>query len=170
MTPAGTMSTIADRLLFVSVLLLLATGCGGGAQLDASPEIRYGQDECDQCRMIINEPRFAAAYVTADGQTRRFDDVGGMLIYDEAHDEEVAIFWIHDYDTGEWVKASDAYFVWADAEALHTPMGYGIVAFADRARAEALAAETQGTVLTFSELRAQFEPAEMDMGMQHQHE
>ena len=50
-------------------------------------EIIYGQDPCDQCSMIINEPRFATAYVTKSGDVRRFDDLGGMLVYDHQNQE-----------------------------------------------------------------------------------
>jgi copper chaperone NosL len=117
--------------------------------------------------MIISEARFAAAYVTQEGETRRFDDVGDMLLFHQEHQEEVAVFWVHDYETEEWVRADQAFFVMS--EELITPMGYGIVAFADRERAEALAAETQGMVMTFEELAARFAGEEEMHEHMHQH-
>ena len=43
------------------------------------PDIAYGKDPCANCGMLINDPRFAAAYVTRNGQARLFDDIGCMI-------------------------------------------------------------------------------------------
>ncbi len=152
------------RLFTLILVGVFTLGCQSGVQLDKPPDMRYGVDVCDQCRMIISEARFAAAYVTREGETRRFDDVGGMLLFHNERQEEVAVFWVHDYETEEWLKADQAFFVMSDA--LTTPMGFGIVAFADKARAEELAAQTQGMVMTFEELVARFAGG---VEMQHGH-
>jgi len=102
--------------------------------------------------MIINEARYAAAYVTDDGETRRFDDIGGLVAYTQEVTEDVAVYWVHDFDTEEWLKGDAAIYVTSD---LATPMGFGIVAFTDPDRAEAWAAEKGGMVMTFTELLSQ---------------
>ncbi len=102
--------------------------------------------------MIISEARFAAAYVTEEGETRRFDDIGGMLEYANEEGEEVAVFWVHDYETEAWLKAEDATFVMKDD--LVTPMGFGIIAFETRERAAAWSGEEGGMVMTFEALRS----------------
>ncbi len=102
--------------------------------------------------MIINEARFAAAYVTVDGTARRFDDIGGMLAYDTDTQEDVAVYWVHDFETEAWVKAEEAYFVRSQDQI--TPMGFGIVAFALHDRAEGWAAQREATVMDFSQLAA----------------
>ena len=79
-------------------------GCSQSTNLDEPPEIIYGQDVCDECSMIINEERFAASYVTKSGEVRRFDDIGGMLLYDQKHQEDVHVYWVHDLDTKEWIN------------------------------------------------------------------
>ena len=138
-------------LVALGILAITMLGaCGGGPDLDEPPDIRYGEDVCDRCVMIINEARFAAAYVTPDGEARRFDDIGGMVAYLDELVEEVAVFWVHDYDTEEWMKAEAAVYV--ESDDLVTPMGFGIVAFADQGRAEEWAGEQQGTVRSYSEL------------------
>ena len=131
---------------------LLVVSCSPEANLEEPPEIRYGEDTCDRCLMIINEARFAAAYTTADGQTRRFDDIGGMVAYNEEMTEDVAVYWVHDFDTEEWLKADLAFYVKSD---YLTPMGFGIVAFAEQDRAENWATEIEGMVVTFDELLAE---------------
>jgi len=140
---------------FLMVSLLLVA-CSSGPDLETPPEIRYGEDSCDRCLMIINEARYAAAYVTEDGETRRFDDIGGMVAYTREVTEEVAVYWVHDFDTEEWLKGEAAIYVAGDQA---TPMGFGIVAFASRDRAETWAAEEGGMVMTFAELLNQGEAA-----------
>jgi copper chaperone NosL len=148
----------SERLQALRVCLLgllcvggVLIGCRGNTDVDTPPDIRYGEDVCDQCRMIISERRFAAAYVTRQGETRRFDDIGDLVRYHRHHAEDVAVFWVHDYDSRVWLKAEQAYFVLSPT--IHTPMGHGIVALGDKQRAAAMAAANQGEVLTFAELR-----------------
>ncbi len=138
------------RRSFLSMLGALISFTGCQASQERPPQIRYGRDTCAQCGMIISEARFAAAYRTRQGLWRFFDDIGDMLAYQSAHREDVAIFWVHDYETQEWLQAERAFFV--RSSALHTPMGHGIVALGSRERADQLARQVQGDVLTLAEL------------------
>lgn len=135
------------------LLILLAAGCAAGASIDEPPEMIYGKDECDRCRMIINDARYAAAYMTEDGETRRFDDIGGMVLHHLEQEEDVHLFWVHDYESKVWVKADEAYFVMSNG--LETPMGFGIAALNSREEAEAMAAEWDGEFYTFAQLMDQ---------------
>ena len=144
-------------ILFITAAVLLAA-CSSSPDPDEPPTILYGEDVCDRCMMIINEARFATAYTTNDGQTRRFDDIGGMARHDRDMNEDVATYWVHDYETEEWLKADTAFFVKDDK--LHTPMGFGIIAFNSQERAESWAAEQGGTMMTFSDIMAADELSE----------
>ena len=139
-------------ILIIFLVALFVVSCGSEPDFEQPPEIRYGEDTCERCLMIINEARYAAAYVTSDGTERRFDDIGGMVDYHKEMAEDVAVFWVHDYDTEEWLKAESAHFVMSDGEI--TPMGYGIVAFGNSGRAETWAAEQGGMAMSFGELLA----------------
>lgn len=134
--------------------LWVASGCQTGPPLDKAPEISYGKDVCDQCGMIISEPRFAASYITRQGEAHRFDDIGDMLVYNARRREDVAVFWVHDYETEEWLRAENAYFVLD--KGYITPMGHGLIAAKDRARAEALVKGGQREVLSFEAIRARY--------------
>lgn len=151
-------------LMIVGLVAALAA-CGGGASPDEPPEILYGQDVCDECNMIINEPRHAAAYVTAEGEARRFDDIGDMLAYNQRNQEDVHQFWVHDYNTEAWVKADEAFFVVSSGQP--TPMGWGILAFADQASADAFIAGGAGQVVTWAELLAMMDDGTLssELGM-----
>ena len=137
--------------LFLLILfgLIIIVSCGSGPDFDEPPDIRYGEDSCERCLMIINEARFASAYVTGAGETRRFDDIGGMVAHNNEISEDVAVFWVNDFDTEEWLKAEEAFYVESQQQ---TPMGFGIIAFADQQRANQWATENEGLMLSFADL------------------
>lgn len=141
-------------LSFVFLFVLVLAGCSsGGDDLASPPEIRYGEDVCDHCNMLINEPRFAAAYYSEAGETRRFDDIGEMFLYAEEHGEAVHSFWVHDFHSDDWVEADSATFV-HDPD-LITPMGWGIAAFASESDAQAYQDGHSNPILSYTELREQ---------------
>jgi len=117
--------------------------------------------------MIINEASYAAAYVTSDGETRRFDDIGGMLAYYQEMPEEVAVFWVHDFETEAWLKADEATFVRSDN--LQTPMCFGIIAFDSQERADAWVVDQGGMVMSFSVLSKQRAELKVELEGGHSH-
>ncbi|MCW8140265.1 MAG: nitrous oxide reductase accessory protein NosL [Planctomycetota bacterium] len=134
-------------------LTLALAGCpGGGARQDGPPDVRYGVDPCDRCQMIVSEERFAAAYLTPSGAARRFDDLGCLTAHPQERAELVAEVWVHDQETRAWLRGRDAWLV--RAPDLITPMGTGLVAVSDEARARALAARAGGELLTFDAFMA----------------
>jgi len=115
---------------------------------------------CEECGMIISETRHAASYVTISGEVRRFDDIGGMLLYDQRVGEDVYIYWVHDFNTEEWVNAEEAMFVLDNS--LTTPMGWGVAAFGAMADAEAYATEHGGVVATYAALQEEIKTGKLD--------
>lgn len=150
----------------VALMVMGLGACGGAESFDEPPEILYGQDVCSNCNMIISEENYASAYWTADGEARRFDDMGEMLEYMQSTPEEIASTWVHDVNTAEWLRAENAWVVMNAG--LMTPMGTGIVAVANEEDARALAFDQEGAmVLTFEELMDKLEAGELMLGMGH---
>ena len=139
-------------ILLVAIILL--TACGSQVDPSQPPEIFYGEDVCSECGMIISDPRFAAAYYTNDGDSKQFDDIGGMAVHHAEHQEQIAQFWVHDFDTEQWLKADQAHFVMSDQ--IHSPMDYGIVAFSDEARAMEFASINNAMVMSFEAIMDSF--------------
>lgn len=136
----------------VPVFLLVLGGCAAQETGPQPPAIVYGQDACDECGMLIDDAHFATATLDLKGNAHKFDDIGGMLIYHMDHPEsQVKAYFVHDYNTQSWLRGESAVYV--RSPQLKTPMGDGIAAFADRAAAEKFAADMQGTVYKFDELR-----------------
>ncbi|KAA3661140.1 MAG: hypothetical protein DWQ04_17330 [Chloroflexi bacterium] len=161
------------RYFILPIALLIAAfliGCSPAANLDEPPEILYGEDVCDECSMIINEERFAASYVTTTGEVRRFDDVGGMLLHDQKHQEDVHVYWVHDFDTKDWIDAEEAVFVLD--EGLMTPMGWSLAPFATQEQAETYVSENSGIIADFVMLQQEIADGKLDPTTlsTHQHE
>jgi copper chaperone NosL len=145
--------------LFLAFALagLALAGCGSGQAKIAPPTIYYGEDICDQCGMIISDERFAAASVVelSPGRTDThvFDDIGGMLLYQQSHPaEKVLARYVHDYNTKAWLAAGDAFYV--TGETIHSPMGHGVAALATQDAAAELAAAMDAEVIDYAGLTA----------------
>jgi len=145
--------TISFTLLMIIGLL---TACGSSA--DASPvppQIHYGEDVCEFCGMIVSEERFAAGYLTTDGQEAIFDDIGDMVQHYLDNDGNIAAIFVHDYNDHSWIKAETAIYV--KSQNLPTPMLSGIAAFAHQEQASAFADTQDGKIFNFEELLADYQ-------------
>jgi copper chaperone NosL len=153
------------KVLFILLSIVLTlVGCAQGQAEASPPEIRYGEDMCLECNMIISDARFACGYAheIAPGryESLAFDDIGDMLNYVDKHPEHTIVAWyVHDYTTETWLDATAAHFVHSNE--LHSPMGYGIAAHATAEAAQEMAAAMHGQVLTWAELMAQHEVGSM---------
>ena len=139
-------------ICLTGLLLLFLVACGAKGPSEDPPEIAYGRDVCEACGMIIDDARYAASYVTTTGEVRKFESIEDMVTHHQENEEEVFIFWVHDYDTEEWVRADEAFFIQSDN--IQSPMGGGLIAAASETHANRLADVWHGSVLTFTELMA----------------
>jgi copper chaperone NosL len=143
-------------VLIAAILLLAVSACTGATNNDPDPPvIHYGEDICEFCGMIISEKRYAAGYVTQQGEEYIFDDLGDMFQTHLQQQDEVGAFFVHDYEDTNWIRAETAHFVLS--KKLPTPMLSGLVACSTSDRAKTLAAEVDGQVLTFDETLAHFQ-------------
>ncbi len=155
------------RMLVIGLVVLAAAasaaGCGGS---DASgpPEIEYGRDMCEECHMIISDERFASAYRDADGEEHLFDDPGDLLSSAlKGGGLEDAEVWVHDFGTKEWVDAESAFYV-VGGEGVQSPMGWGIVAYAEEADAEAFADDSRGRIVAWEDLVGMARSGDLEPG------
>ncbi len=138
-------------------LLTLHTACRR-ADVTGPPELRVGRDQCAECGMLISEDRCSAAVLLERDRERLhaiFDDIGCLLDWRQApHDPPVRALetYLRDYDARTWIAAESASILRADPDRLHTPMGSGMIAFANAASAEARRHEFGGALTTYPEL------------------
>lgn len=140
-----------NRREFLGLFMLaaLAGACGRRGEPEP-PNIRYGRDVCAECGMVIGDERFAAAASAAGGEPVLFDDIGCLAIYRQKRRPDWAAVWVHDYETRGWVRAESARFLLSSR--IRSPMGWGLAAFGDEARARIRQGEVGGELLTWSEL------------------
>jgi len=143
-------------LLFVGFVF---GACARGDTAIKPAEIHYGQDACAECNMIISDPRFAASYARELSEGRyaaiAFDDIGDMLTHAQKHPEhKIAGWYVHDYQSKEWLDATQAFYVFADG--IRSPMGHGLAAHTRREAAQQMATTVKGEVLTWVALKARY--------------
>ena len=94
----------------------------------------------------------SSAEIVTKGKVHRFDDIGCMLAYAQSNDlsPDKAHFWVMDFDSTTWIKGEEAYYVLSPG--IHTPMGYGIIAFKDQIKAKEIEDKTKGEVKEFKSL------------------
>ena len=135
------------------LLALVVAGCSADA--NRPPSLRYGEEACDHCRMLINDEHFAAVVVTEDGAIRKFDEIGCLLAYQAERPGPMKRCWVCDYRSARWLDTREAFFVCS--RQLQTPMGCGAAAVGTLAEARALADEVHGRIVRFDELPSAIE-------------
>jgi copper chaperone NosL len=147
------------RLLWAGAIsVMLFAGCQQGSATPAPPEIRYGQDVCADCNMIISDPRFASGYAYEIDKGRfkslAFDDMGDLVSNLKSNpDRKVAGYWAHDFESEEWIDATTAWYVVSSQ--IKSPMGHGVAAYATREAAQVKANALGAEVLDWNRMRAE---------------
>lgn len=118
------------------VTLLCVAGSRFLSSCDAGPEpMRYGQDECAGCKMIISDKRFGAEIITRKGRVLKFDDITCMndFMHDGGPAEgEVKLRVVCDFNRPNvFIPLQEALFLSSDE--LKSPMGGNSAAFATEA-------------------------------------
>lgn len=129
---------------------IFALASCGERDLSKPPKIRYGRDVCAECRMIIDDERFACAAVLADGHFLKFDDIGCLAAQEKELNDRMLRAWVRDAGTGGWIEKEKALFV--HSRDLVTPMGYGFAAFTASEDAAQFAQKKTGRRVTWNEL------------------
>ena len=137
------------QLMLGTLSVTLVAGCAGSSTR-TPPPIRYGESACAECRMLINEARFAVTAVTSSDEPVAFDSIECFVRSLQRDGQRLAHMWVHDYAGSRWIPADEAFYV-ISAE-LATPMGQGVVAVGSASAARALAAQVHGREGTFAQL------------------
>jgi copper chaperone NosL len=132
---------------------LIAAGLLAGCRpvdISRPPTVRFGEEACASCRMIISDERFAAALVTAAGEALKFDDIGCLLKHEAGQLRPDVAYWVRDSRSGGWLDAWEATFV--HSASIVSPMGYGLAARPAGQAADKLTTGPDGRELRFHEL------------------
>lgn len=136
------------RFLFLLIApILFCTAC----KHEMRP-IQYGKDNCEQCRMTVMNPLFAAAMLTSKGKTYTFDAEECLVRYLKAKGmNENDQYFVSDYNkSGSLINAVTATYLHSDI--IQSPMGGNLAAFSDKAAAENVQKALGGEVLNWQQL------------------
>jgi len=114
------------------------TACARGAARPVPPEIAIDEDTCDWCRMTIDDPRLAAAFVPASGRALRFGEPGCLLAWFAEHPGTEGAAFVAAQEDARWLAAPSASFA---RGLVRTPMRFDLAAWRGappRAAAESL--------------------------------
>jgi copper chaperone NosL len=116
------------RTAVAAMLAVVVTGCA----IEPQP-VHIGSEECAHCRMVITEPQFAAQALNSRGKAFKFDAVECLAAWvtdGEGAGLDLHSLWVADHEEpNRWLSVDDARFLRTDA--IHTPMGAGVVALRD---------------------------------------
>ena len=110
-------------------------------------------DKCANCEMAVADNEDATEIILKDGKTLVFDDIGCMVnkwIRTNGEKDIDAAF-VRSHHDKEWLDYNKAVYVF-DAK-ITTAMGYGVIAFKDKAAAQTFIDKNgMGTIMTKAEL------------------
>ncbi|MBW8456964.1 MAG: nitrous oxide reductase accessory protein NosL [Thiobacillus sp.] len=115
---------------------------------------------CPVCGMYpARFPRWAAQSIFRDGAAHYFDSPIDLFVFLQKVDRydsryalnEVAVSFVTDFETGQWIEAQDAFFVHGSS-AFGPMRDADLPAFASREAANALTRSRGGKVLAFTEV------------------
>ena len=120
--------------------------------------LRFGEDACHTCKMILMDKKFGSELVTKKGKVYKFDDVNCMLTYynsPEADPQEFAHRLVVDFSQpAKLIPAADAFYL--KSPAIKSPMASQIAAFETKESMQNVQKESKGIYLVWGELVTQF--------------
>lgn len=114
--------------------------------------IKYGEDNCELCRMTVMNPQFAAGLLTSKGKVYTFDAGECLVRYLKANgvNENDQYFMSDYYKAGTLIDATKAAYLHGDN--IQSPMGGNLAAFSNISSAQDLQKELGGDLLTWQQL------------------
>lgn len=115
---------------------------------------------CPVCGMYpARFPRWAAQSIFRDGAAHYFDSPINLFVFLQRVDrydsryavDDVAVSFVTDFETGQWIEAQDAFFVHGSS-AFGPMRDADLPAFASREAADTLTRSRGGKVLAFTEV------------------
>ena len=115
-------------ILFFVTFSLVLSGCSG--EPETGPvEVKWDQDNCERCRMMLSDRNFAAQirYFPEAKRSRvaKFDDIGCAVLWikdQQWNNDPKTQIWVADHSSGEWIDARKATYLRKN----NSPMGYDL--------------------------------------------
>ncbi len=138
--------TTGYKTVAAASLFILFSACKPEAQ-----PIEYGFDSCTHCKMTIADNRFGSELVTEKGKVFKFDAIECLVEYHNSVDDKFAINLVSDFASpGNFIDAQQAFYL--QSEAIPSPMGMNLSAFAKESEAEEVMQNSGGELMSWLEV------------------
>ncbi len=142
------------RIKKAIIIPVLLVGFLSGCSSEPVP-IRFGQDNCDFCKMTISDQRFGAEIVTKKGKVFKFDDahcVNNFLDDKKTNQQEIAgIYFIDFIKPHQLINANEAYFL--QSPKLKSPMNGNVAAFSQEDSLTKILPQFPGFKITWEDVQ-----------------
>lgn len=117
-----------------------------GCQSAGPSEIILGKEQCDNCKMTIEDIKYAAELMTEKGKPYKFDDISCMTKFINSNPDKAknAKTYVVDFKTSQFIETSKAVFV--KGGQISSPMGGNTQAYSGKKDAEKAAKELRAKV------------------------
>lgn len=137
------------RILTVLLSSMLLLSCS------TEPEpIKYGNDLCALCKMVVSDERYGAELVSSKGKKFKYDSAECLVHYLNAealNDQEISGIYVTDYKRPQTlIDAKTAFFL--ISESLPSPMGENLTAFSTQDEAKDLQQKHPGDIYNWRQL------------------
>ncbi len=138
-------------VLLMSLIVTFILSACGKTEYEPSP-IDEAVDKCPICNMAVADDHFAVEIILKNKKALKFDDLGDLFVWKQENGtEEIGEQFVRDYNTKEWIKLSDATYVYD--KSIRTPMAFNVISFKDIKDAESFVSkEGKGEVWTADKL------------------
>jgi copper chaperone NosL len=118
--------------------------------------IRFNEDQCAYCQMIISDKRFGSELITNKGKNYKYDSIeclAAYIIENKKGTEDYQSIWAIDFKYPEnFVDASKAWYLQSDL--LKSPMGLNFSSFADKTDAQNVQNVFPGKLIRWEQVKS----------------
>ena len=140
-------SNVEIKKILSFIILLSVFSCN-----NEPPQINFGKDLCDFCKMTVMDKKFGAVLVNKKGKALKFDSGECMVNYLNSDKEfEAKNFLIINYaNPEELIDATTSFYLHGGI--VNSPMGGQLAAFSTKQDAEKFYKELNGELLSWNEV------------------
>lgn len=117
--------------------------------------IRFNEDECAYCQMIISDQRYGTELITTKGKIYKYDSIeclAAYIIEEKKGAKNLQSIWTIDFKYPEkFIDATKAWYLQSDL--LKSPMGLNLSSFTDKNAAENVKNVYPGELIRWDEVK-----------------
>ena len=118
--------------------------------------IRFNEDQCAYCQMIISDQRYGTELITTKGKIYKYDSIeclAAYIIEEKKGSNDLQSIWTIDFKYPEkFIDATKAWYLHSDL--LKSPMGLNLSSFTEKNAAENVNNVFHGELIRWDEVKS----------------